>query len=134
MSASATAKGKEKEKPIASLLAGATAGGVESFITYPFESLKTQLQFGSLNGEKVCPLGPLIFGHWSWGIELTIWVSHNHHTRSCDRHSPSEALPGSMRVARPSSSATPSRPECDSRHMTSSSFSSVMMRSVSLSC
>jgi hypothetical protein len=49
-------KGKEKEKPFASLLAGATAGGVESFITYPFESLKTQLQFGALNGDKVCPL------------------------------------------------------------------------------
>jgi solute carrier family 25 citrate transporter 1 len=48
-----TGKGKEKEKPFASLLAGATAGGVESFITYPFESLKTQLQFGALNGEKV---------------------------------------------------------------------------------
>lgn len=47
------AKGKEKEKPIASLLAGATAGGIEAFITYPFESLKTQLQFGALNGEKV---------------------------------------------------------------------------------
>jgi len=46
-------KGKEKEKPFASLLAGATAGGVESFITYPFESLKTQLQFGALNGDKV---------------------------------------------------------------------------------
>lgn len=38
-------KGKEKEKPIASLIAGATAGGVEAFITYPLESLKTQLQF-----------------------------------------------------------------------------------------
>jgi solute carrier family 25 citrate transporter 1 len=50
----AAAKGKEKEKPIASLMAGATAGGVEAFITYPFESLKTQLQFGALNGEKVC--------------------------------------------------------------------------------
>lgn len=48
-----TSKGKEKEKPFASLLAGATAGGVESFVTYPFESLKTQLQFGALNGEKV---------------------------------------------------------------------------------
>jgi hypothetical protein len=48
-----TGKGKEKEKPFASLLAGATAGGVESFITYPFESLKTQLQFGALNGDKV---------------------------------------------------------------------------------
>jgi hypothetical protein len=48
-----TGKGKEKEKPLASLLAGATAGGVESFITYPFESLKTQLQFGALNGDKV---------------------------------------------------------------------------------
>jgi hypothetical protein len=52
----AAAKGKEKEKPIASLLAGAAAGGVESFITYPFESLKTQLQFGALNGEKVSQL------------------------------------------------------------------------------
>ena len=46
-------KGKEKEKPIASLLAGATAGGIESFVTFPLESLKTQLQFGALNGEKV---------------------------------------------------------------------------------
>lgn len=46
-------KGKEKEKPLASLLAGATAGGIEAFVTYPFESLKTQLQFGALNGEKV---------------------------------------------------------------------------------
>lgn len=38
-------KGKEKEKPAASLIAGATAGGVEAFVTYPLESLKTQLQF-----------------------------------------------------------------------------------------
>ena len=44
-------KGKEKEKPIASLIAGATAGGVEAFVTYPFESLKTQLQFGSATGK-----------------------------------------------------------------------------------
>jgi hypothetical protein len=57
-----TGKGKEKEKPFASLLAGATAGGVESFITYPFESLKTQLQFGALNGEKVNQLPDL---YWS---------------------------------------------------------------------
>jgi solute carrier family 25 citrate transporter 1 len=49
----AAQKGKEKEKPIASLLAGATAGGIESFVTFPLESLKTQLQFGSLNGGKV---------------------------------------------------------------------------------
>ncbi|KAK4685131.1 hypothetical protein P7C73_g5027, partial [Tremellales sp. Uapishka_1] len=47
-----TAKGKQREKPIASLVAGATAGGIESFITYPLESLKTQVQFGSLNGSK----------------------------------------------------------------------------------
>ncbi|BEI86108.1 hypothetical protein CcaverHIS002_0603950 [Cutaneotrichosporon cavernicola] len=40
-----SAKGKEKEKPIASLIAGATAGGIEAFVTYPLESLKTQLQF-----------------------------------------------------------------------------------------
>ncbi|WOO76830.1 putative mitochondrial carrier [Vanrija pseudolonga] len=52
-------KGKEKEKPIASLLAGATAGGVEAFITYPLESLKTQLQFGSPSGKKLTPYGIL---------------------------------------------------------------------------
>ena len=46
-------KGKQAEKPFASLLAGATAGGIESFVTFPLESLKTQLQFGSLNGAKV---------------------------------------------------------------------------------
>lgn len=49
-----TAKGKGKEKPLASLLAGATAGGVESFITFPLENLKTQLQFASLGPGKVC--------------------------------------------------------------------------------
>ncbi|KAK8858746.1 hypothetical protein IAR55_002975 [Kwoniella newhampshirensis] len=48
----ATAKGKGKEKPIASLLAGAVAGGTEAFVTFPLESLKTQLQFGALAGEK----------------------------------------------------------------------------------
>lgn len=50
---SAQARGKAKEKPIASLLAGATAGGVEAFITFPLESIKTQLQFGALDGGKV---------------------------------------------------------------------------------
>jgi solute carrier family 25 citrate transporter 1 len=53
------AKGKAKEKPIASLLAGATAGGVESFITFPLESLKTQLQFGALEGKSQTPLQAL---------------------------------------------------------------------------
>lgn len=48
-------KGKGKEKPLASLIAGATAGGLESFVTYPLESLKTQVQFGSIDGGKVCP-------------------------------------------------------------------------------
>ncbi|ODN73968.1 hypothetical protein, variant [Cryptococcus amylolentus CBS 6039] len=52
---STAAKGS-KEKPIASLLAGATAGGVEAFITFPLESVKTQLQFGALNGDK--PMSP----------------------------------------------------------------------------
>lgn len=45
------ADAKAKEKPIASLIAGATAGGVEAFITYPLENLKTQLQFGGPNGQ-----------------------------------------------------------------------------------
>ncbi|KGB79202.2 solute carrier family 25 (mitochondrial citrate transporter) member 1 [Cryptococcus deuterogattii R265] len=53
---SAQGRGKAKEKPIASLLAGATAGGVEAFITFPLESIKTQLQFGALDGGK--PLTP----------------------------------------------------------------------------
>lgn len=61
-------KGKEKEKPLASLLAGATAGGIEAFVTYPFESLKTQLQFGALNGEKVRP--PL----FSYSLLSSIYV------------------------------------------------------------
>jgi hypothetical protein len=50
---SSKGKGKDKEKPIASLVAGAMAGGVESFVTFPLESLKTQLQFGALEGGKV---------------------------------------------------------------------------------
>lgn len=48
-----------KEQPIASLIAGATAGGVEAFITYPLESLKTQLQFTHdkkvSSSSSVCP-------------------------------------------------------------------------------
>ncbi|KAI5454934.1 hypothetical protein NCC49_002210 [Naganishia albida] len=47
-------KGKQKEKPIASLLAGATAGAIEGFVTYPTEYAKTQLQFGAKN-----PMGPI---------------------------------------------------------------------------
>ncbi|EIW67639.1 hypothetical protein TREMEDRAFT_33282 [Tremella mesenterica DSM 1558] len=52
-------KGKEKEKAVASLIAGATAGGVEAFTTYPFESLKTQLQFASTDGKRPTPYGLL---------------------------------------------------------------------------
>jgi hypothetical protein len=43
------AKGKQREKPLASLLAGATAGAIEGFVTYPTEYAKTQLQFGAKN-------------------------------------------------------------------------------------
>ena len=52
MSAS-SAKGKAREKPIASLGAGAIAGGFEAFATYPLESLKTRLQFAALEQGKV---------------------------------------------------------------------------------
>ncbi|CAD6566333.1 MAG: hypothetical protein TREMPRED_002485 [Tremellales sp. Tagirdzhanova-0007] len=59
MSSSVSSKGKGREKPIASLLAGTAAGGVESFITFPLESLKTQLQFGSFDrGKAGFPLTP----------------------------------------------------------------------------
>jgi hypothetical protein len=71
-------KGKEKEKPLASLLAGATAGGVESFVTYPFESLKTQLQFGALNGEKVASV-------YRYANPFTD-NSHRAHIRCLGRH------------------------------------------------
>lgn len=57
MSTGVSSKGKGREQPIASLLAGATAGGIEGFVTFPLESLKTQVQFGTLVSEngKVCP-------------------------------------------------------------------------------
>ncbi|KAG9052275.1 hypothetical protein FS842_010217 [Serendipita sp. 407] len=35
-----------KEEPWHSLLAGATAGAVEGFVTYPTEFVKTSSQFG----------------------------------------------------------------------------------------
>ncbi|PFH45635.1 hypothetical protein AMATHDRAFT_8874 [Amanita thiersii Skay4041] len=44
---------KEKEKPLHSLFAGATAGAVEAFVTYPTEFVKTRSQFG---GKKEPPL------------------------------------------------------------------------------
>ncbi|PAV15596.1 mitochondrial tricarboxylate transporter [Pyrrhoderma noxium] len=43
----------KREKPIHSLFAGATAGAVEAFITYPTEFVKTRSQFG---GKKEKPL------------------------------------------------------------------------------
>lgn len=46
--ASASAnKGKGREKPLASLLAGTTAGAIEGFVTYPTEFAKTRLQFAN---------------------------------------------------------------------------------------
>ncbi|CAA7262692.1 unnamed protein product [Cyclocybe aegerita] len=42
-----------KEKPIHSLFAGATAGAIEAFITYPTEFVKTRSQFG---GKKEGPI------------------------------------------------------------------------------
>ncbi|THH06495.1 hypothetical protein EW145_g4042 [Phellinidium pouzarii] len=43
----------KKEKPMHSLLAGATAGAVEAFVTYPTEFVKTRSQFG---GQKKTPV------------------------------------------------------------------------------
>ncbi|EJD05125.1 mitochondrial tricarboxylate transporter [Fomitiporia mediterranea MF3/22] len=43
----------KKEKPMHSLVAGATAGAVEAFITYPAEFVKTRSQFG---GKKEKPI------------------------------------------------------------------------------
>ncbi|KAF8647564.1 hypothetical protein AX16_006621 [Volvariella volvacea WC 439] len=43
----------QKEKPLHSLFAGATAGAIEAFVTYPTEFVKTRSQFG---GKKEAPL------------------------------------------------------------------------------
>ncbi|KAH9031924.1 mitochondrial tricarboxylate transporter [Lactarius pseudohatsudake] len=43
----------KSEKPIHSLVAGATAGAVEAFVTYPTEFVKTRSQFG---GKRESPL------------------------------------------------------------------------------
>ncbi|KAJ8487010.1 hypothetical protein ONZ45_g14475 [Pleurotus djamor] len=43
----------KKEKPTHSLIAGATAGAIEAFVTYPTEFVKTRSQFG---GGKESPL------------------------------------------------------------------------------
>ncbi|KAF9458718.1 mitochondrial tricarboxylate transporter [Collybia nuda] len=43
----------QKEKPTHSLFAGATAGAIEAFVTYPTEFVKTRSQFG---GKKEGPL------------------------------------------------------------------------------
>ncbi|PPQ64904.1 hypothetical protein CVT24_008244 [Panaeolus cyanescens] len=43
----------KKEKPIHSLFAGATAGAIEAFVTYPTEFVKTRSQFG---GKKEGPI------------------------------------------------------------------------------
>ncbi|KAI5117017.1 hypothetical protein M0805_000001 [Coniferiporia weirii] len=43
----------KKEKPMHSLIAGATAGAIEAFVTYPTEFVKTRSQF---SGRKQTPL------------------------------------------------------------------------------
>ncbi|UZJ53145.1 hypothetical protein CBS101457_002465 [Exobasidium rhododendri] len=48
---------KRQEKPLNSLVAGAIAGAVEGFTTYPTEFVKTQAQFSVAHGTK--PPGPV---------------------------------------------------------------------------
>ncbi|KAJ7659944.1 mitochondrial tricarboxylate transporter [Mycena rosella] len=43
----------KKEKPIHSVIAGATAGAIEAFVTYPTEFVKTRSQFG---GKRESPI------------------------------------------------------------------------------
>ncbi|KIO23984.1 hypothetical protein M407DRAFT_244602 [Tulasnella calospora MUT 4182] len=45
---------KAKEKPVHALIAGATAGAIEGFVTYPTEYVKTASQF---SGNKLGPIG-----------------------------------------------------------------------------
>ncbi|GAA95915.1 uncharacterized protein L969DRAFT_92053 [Mixia osmundae IAM 14324] len=51
------APAKKNESATASLVAGATAGAIEGFITYPFEFVKTESQFSDKKGIK--PPGPI---------------------------------------------------------------------------
>lgn len=44
---------KQREKPLHSLFAGATAGAIEAFVTYPTEFVKTRSQFG---GKRESPI------------------------------------------------------------------------------
>ncbi|KAF9791948.1 mitochondrial tricarboxylate transporter [Thelephora terrestris] len=46
----------KNEKPLHSLIAGATAGGIEAFVTYPTEYVKTRSQFG---GKRESPISIL---------------------------------------------------------------------------
>ena len=55
----AAPKASTGEKPLASLLAGATAGAIEGFVTYPTEYAKTQLQFAA--GKGISKVGPRSF-------------------------------------------------------------------------
>ncbi|PWN32399.1 mitochondrial carrier [Meira miltonrushii] len=48
---------KRQEKPFNSLFAGALAGAIEGFVTYPTEFVKTQAQFAASQGQK--PPGPI---------------------------------------------------------------------------
>ncbi|KAH7103668.1 mitochondrial tricarboxylate transporter [Auriculariales sp. MPI-PUGE-AT-0066] len=47
---------KPKEKPFHSLFAGATAGAIEAFVTYPTEFVKTRSQFSGSGGIKESPI------------------------------------------------------------------------------
>jgi solute carrier family 25 citrate transporter 1 len=51
------------EKPLASLLAGTTAGAIEGFVTYPTEYAKTQLQFAAGKGGTQVIENPVCLSH-----------------------------------------------------------------------
>ena len=55
-STSSSSSPAKREKAAHSLFAGATAGAVEAFITYPTEFVKTRAQFG---GQREAPLSIL---------------------------------------------------------------------------
>lgn len=59
--------GKKSEAPHLALIAGAFAGGVEGFATYPFEYLKTQTQFAHRTAGKPPGL---------WAITKTTYARH----------------------------------------------------------
>jgi len=79
--AAATQTTTSRPRPAAwkSLIAGATAGGIEGAATYPFEYAKTMMQFRAETGANASSVSPLSLGlmkKWPQLINIITRRSH----------------------------------------------------------